>query len=123
MQRQVLEFEPAALSDEIKTLRYDVDKENDTRFKAKLELILENASDELKRALQAASEKGASSWVTAIPSFDHGTVLHKGEFTDAVYIRYGWNLLNLAIAITLLRRAGGGGAALGPRPPLRADAA
>ena len=97
VQCQVLEFEPAALSDEIKTLRYDVDKENDTRFKAKLEVILENASEELKRALQAASEKGASSWVTAIPSFDHGTVLHKGEFTDAVYIRYGWNLLNLPL--------------------------
>src|SRR3954469_12795441 len=40
-------------------------------------------------------EKGASSWVTATPSFDHGTVLHKGEFVDACYIRYGWTLLNL----------------------------
>ena len=61
VQRQVLEFEPAALSNEIKTLRYDVDNENDTCFKVKLEVILEHASDELKRALQAASEKGVSS--------------------------------------------------------------
>ena len=89
VQRQELDFDPAELSDEVKKLRFDVDRENETRNKAKLELILENAPSELKLALKAASEKGASSWVTAVPSFDHGTVLHKGEFTDAVYIRYG----------------------------------
>ena len=72
-----------------------VDGENESREKAKLDDILENAPAELKLALRAATEKGASSWVTATPSFDHGTVLHKGEFTDAVYIRYGWPMLNL----------------------------
>jgi len=48
-------------------------------------------------AVQAASEKGASSWVTASPSFDHGTVLQKRDFVDACYIRYGWALVNLPI--------------------------
>ena len=75
VQRQELDFDPAELSDDVKKLRFDVDKENETRNKAKLELIIENAPDELKLALRAASEKGASSWVTAVPSFDHGTVL------------------------------------------------
>jgi len=97
VQRQELEFDPVELSDEVKKLRYDVDKENEVRNKAKLDVILENAPPELKLALKAASEKGASSWVTAVPSFDHGTVLHKGEFTDAIYIRYGWTLLNLPL--------------------------
>jgi hypothetical protein len=95
VQRQEFEFDPAALSDEVKGLRNDVDSANDERHKDKLEQILVDAPEELKIALQAASEKGASSWVTAHPSYDHGTVLHKGEFTDAVYIRYGWTLLNL----------------------------
>jgi hypothetical protein len=95
VQRQEFCFDPADLSDQIKKLRSDVDRENESRNKAKLELIVENAPHELKIALKAASEKGASSWVTAVPSYDHGTVLHKGEFTDAVYIRYGWTLLNL----------------------------
>ena len=89
VQRQEFEFEPTELSDEVKGLRTDVDSANDERHKEKLEQILMNAPDELKVALQAASEKGASSWVTAHPSYDHGTVLHKGEFTDALYIRYG----------------------------------
>ena len=30
-----------------------------------------------------------------MPLFDHGTVLHKRDFVDAVYIRYGWALLDL----------------------------
>ena len=81
---------PLELAGEMKTLRTHVDAESDSRFKAKLALILEVASIELKQAVKAASEKGASSWVTACPSFDHGTV-HKGEFVDACHIRYGWH--------------------------------
>jgi len=95
VQRQELEFDPSELYVEVKKLRGDVDDENDSRSKARLGLVLENAPPELKLALKAATEKGASSWVTAAPSYDHGTVLHKGEFTDAVYIRYGWEMLNL----------------------------
>src|ERR1700709_369485 len=52
----------------------------------------------ISNSVQAASAKGASSWVTACPSYDHGTVLHKGEFVDACYIRYGWTLLDLPVA-------------------------
>ena len=51
----------------------------------------------MRVAVSAASEKGASSWVTASPSYDHGTVLHKSDFVDACYIRYGWTLLNLPL--------------------------
>jgi len=42
-------------------------------------------------------EKGASSWVTATPLYDHGTVLHKGDFVDAIYMRYGWTLPDLPV--------------------------
>ena len=41
VQRQEFAFEPSELADQIKQLRGDVDKENDTRNKAKLEVILE----------------------------------------------------------------------------------
>ena len=88
VKRQEFEFEPSELLSQIKSLRNDVNKENETRSKEKLDLILENAPEDLKLALKACSEKGASSWVTAVPSYDHGTVLHKGEFTDSVCIRY-----------------------------------
>jgi hypothetical protein len=95
VKRQEFELDPFDLSEQLKSLRSDVDKENEKRSRDKLESIVKHAPAELRIALQACSEKGASSWVTAVPSYDHGTVLHKGEFTDAVYIRYGWTLLNL----------------------------
>ena len=79
----------------MKVLRAEVDKESDTRFKSKLEAILLAAAPELKQAVKAASEKEASSWVTASPSYDHGTMLHKGEFVDACC--YGWALLDLPV--------------------------
>ena len=97
IQRQTFDFEPRELADQMKVLRAEVDKESDTRFKSKLEAILLAAPPELKQAVKAASEKGASSWVTASSSYDHGTVLHKGEFVDACYIRYGWTLLDLPV--------------------------
>jgi hypothetical protein len=42
-----------------------------------------------------ARQKGASSWVTAIPNEEHETVLHKGDFLDAISLRYGWDILSL----------------------------
>lgn len=87
IQKQAFEFSPRELADEMKSLRAEVDKAMDERFKTKLTRILENAPNELKEAVRASSEKGASSWVTACPSYDYGTVLHKGEFVDACSIR------------------------------------
>ena len=45
---------------------------------------------ELQRSL-----KGASSWLTVLPLDEHGFSLHKGDFRDAVCLRYGWPLLHL----------------------------
>src|SRR4051794_18439225 len=95
IQRQEYDFDPRELAAEMKSLRAKADNESDARNKAKREEILKKASPELKRAVIAASEKGASSWVTACPSYEHGTVLHKRDFVDASYIRYGWELLDL----------------------------
>ena len=43
----------------------------------------------LRRCLEVASEKGASSWLTTIPIAEHGFHLHKGAFRDAICLRYG----------------------------------
>ena len=53
--------------------------------------LYESFSDpSLKRCLVVASEKGASSWLTALPIVEHGFALHKGAFIDAISLRYGW---------------------------------
>jgi hypothetical protein len=95
IQRQEYDFNPRELAEEMKGLRANVDKESDERFREIRDMIIQYADEKLKQAVTAASEKGGSSWVTACPSYEHGTVLHKRDFVDACHIRYGWELLNL----------------------------
>ena len=49
----------------------------------------------LKQAMELASEKGASSWLTALPITEHGFTLHKGAFRDALCLRYNWQPTHL----------------------------
>ena len=39
-------------------------------------------------------KKGSSSWLTVLPLQDQGFNLSKGEFCDALSLRYGWQLRN-----------------------------
>ena len=47
-----------------------------------------------KRQITLAKEKGASSWLAATPIEEHGFFLNKGEFRDALHLRYGWDIRN-----------------------------
>ena len=49
----------------------------------------------LQKAVELASEKGASTWLTTLPIRAHGFFLHKQAFRDALCIRYGWDLQGL----------------------------
>ena len=35
--------------------------------------------------------------MTAMPNEEHGTILHKGDFLDAIYMRHGWPILSLPL--------------------------
>ncbi len=61
---------------------------------SKVEELTELLPDTLQRAMDLASEKGASSWLTALPLSEHGFTLHKRAFQDALALRYGWNPKN-----------------------------
>ena len=45
---------------------------------------------QLKRSVNLATAKGSSSWLSVLPLEEHGFYLHKGEFRDAICLRYGW---------------------------------
>ena len=47
--------------------------------------------DSLQHAVELAQEKGASSWLTALPVEEFGFALHKGTFRDALALWYGWS--------------------------------
>ena len=53
-----------------------------------------------KRSVETASEKGASSWLGALPIARHGFALHKSAFRDAICLRYA-GLATCFITITL----------------------
>ena len=50
-----------------------------------------------QRAMEHASEKSASSWLTAIPMPKYGFNLHKQAFRDTLCLRFGWTPARLAI--------------------------
>lgn len=45
--------------------------------------------------IDIAGEKGMSSWLTVSPSYNHGTILNKGDFRDALCLRYDRQLLDI----------------------------
>ena len=60
-----------------------------------LQVISRNYSPKLQRCIELGSENGSSSWLTVLPSEDHGFHLSKGDFRDALCLRYGWHLPNV----------------------------
>ena len=61
------------------------------------ESIYSRLSPQLKRHVDLAKEKGASSWLSVLPLDYHNFSLHKGAFKDAICLRYGWKLRNTPI--------------------------
>ena len=56
---------------------------------------IEKLPDMLSRAVFSSSEKGASSWLSVLPTKEHGCALHKGAFVDELCLRYGWQTSNM----------------------------
>ena len=57
--------------------------------------IRDRLPDRLQRCTDLAKEKGASSWLEAIPIREQGFYLSRTEFRNAVALRFGWRLENL----------------------------
>ena len=52
--------------------------------------VYENLPVSLQISVDLATEKGSSTWLTALPLAEHGFSLHKGSFHDAIALKYGW---------------------------------
>ena len=55
--------------------------------------LSQTLSISLKRSMDLAQEKGASTWLTSLPIQEFGFALHKRTFQDAVALRYNWQPL------------------------------
>jgi hypothetical protein len=86
---QVNEYSYEIYSEQLKA-RQDVRKQKNAHLSSLVQSIESKISDDLKYTLKLAQEKGSSSWLTVIPIKEHGFALHKGDFRDALALRYGW---------------------------------
>ena len=73
----------------------EINKRNRHLQEEKFKNVYDHLTPELKRSVDLAKEKGSSSWLSVLPLEEHGFLLHKGEFRDALAIRYGWTPNNI----------------------------
>ena len=72
------------------TLKKEVKKRNHQRQDERARTVYDQLTSELKRCVDLSKEKGSSSWLSVLPLEEHGFYLHKGEFRDALCLRFGW---------------------------------
>ena len=76
----------------VNSLQQSARREKNEVLRTKLNDIKNSLTLKTQRAVELASEKGASNWLTVIPIDEMGFTLNKGEFRDAVKLRYDWEI-------------------------------
>ena len=85
---RVYPFEAIA---ELSEIKCEVHQEKRRELASTEVSVFESLSNPLKKAKELASEKGASSWFTALPIANHGFCLQKRAFRNALCLRYNWS--------------------------------
>ena len=71
-----------------KSITADVTKSQSASLKSKTLLIEQNIDSSTIRAVKQAQEKGAGNWLNVLPLEQQVFTLTKGEFRDALALRY-----------------------------------
>ena len=79
----------------VKTIRKEKSSERERLLKEKVREIDETLTPETLKAVKDTRHPGASAWLSVLPLKEHGFSLNKGEFRDAVLLRYEKNLKGL----------------------------
>ena len=85
---------------EIKTLQASARREKDELLKMQCEQVRESLPSKTERAVELATEKGASNWLTVIPIKEMNFNLIKREFRDVIKLRYDWEIADLPVIYT-----------------------
>ena len=75
--------------------RREITKENKSFHEHRQKNVEESLSETQLRMHMINQQKGASSWLTVLPTIEHGFHLSKRIFWDYIRLRYGWPLSNL----------------------------
>ena len=85
----------ASVMDNQKKARDEVRMKRKNTQKCQFEKIIALLPEAMKRNVELATEKGASSWLLTLPIKAQGLVLHKSDFRDAIHLRYNWQPMHL----------------------------
>ena len=85
----VLDYSYEVFSEQM-LIRNSIRSERHAAHMAHASSVKDNLPDDLQFVVTLAQERGASSWLTSLPIKEHGFTLHKGDFRDALALRYGW---------------------------------
>ena len=91
--RQIVEekHQPPDAS-EIRTLQLSTTEQKDDCLNERLEQVKNSLPTKAKRAVELATGKGSSNWLTVIPLKELDYNLNKKEFSDAIKLRYDWEI-------------------------------
>ena len=73
----------------------EINAQSSAATKSRIDRIDELLSPDLLQVVQQTGDKGASSWLNAIPIKEHGLPLNKQEFRDSLCLCYNLPLSNL----------------------------
>ena len=74
----------------------ELKKKKSERIKCEAERVYDTLDTSMTRLVQCAIEPGASTWLNALPIEEHGFLLSKGAFRDALCLRYGWPIAGVS---------------------------
>ena len=80
--------------DRVKITINKTKQDKEKRLTQEYENIQTLVDADMKRSLELAREKGAGSWLTALPIQALGYALNRQEFRDSLCLRYGWKIPN-----------------------------
>ena len=78
-----------------KQVKAIIAEEKKKRENEKFEKVKSNLNPRQLKLLEAVTEKGASSWLNALPLKEHNFYLDKQTFWDTIHLRYGLDLARL----------------------------
>ena len=70
--------------------KLELKKQKEAFFQLRYGMLYQQACPKTKRQLDQAREKGASTWLIALPLKSLNYVLNKQDFQDSTRLRYGW---------------------------------
>ena len=80
---------------QLQPIKTDLRRQKQQETESAIQEIRESLSPPKQRMMDLVGNKGSSSWLSLLPLKDQGFNLNKGEFRDALNLRYGWQMKNV----------------------------